>query len=90
MTLAEARAEGWPDKAAWIEQFSEVRKLDRLVDEVEVHALELQVIERFEEPDAPTRQAVPGGPGAAQVPSRSRTCLMLVFDSISGGAEAQI
>ena len=77
MTLAEARAEGWPDKAAWIEQFSEVRKLDRPVDEVEVHALEFQVIERFEEPVAPTWKAVPGGPGAAQVPSRSRTSPMV-------------
>ena len=77
MTLVEARAGGWPDKAAWIEQFSEVRKLDRPVDEVEVRTLEFQVIERFEEPVAPTLQAVPGGPRAAQVPSRSRTSLMV-------------
>ena len=54
MTLAESRAEGWPDKAAWIEQFIEVRKLERPVDEVEVHALEFQVMQRFEEPVAPT------------------------------------
>ena len=54
MTLAQVRAEGWPDKAAWSEQFSEVRKLDRPVDEVEVHALGFQVIERFEEPFAQT------------------------------------
>lgn len=50
MTQEEALAEGWPDTDAWIEQFSEGRKFDRPVDEVEVYALEFEVIERFEEP----------------------------------------
>ena len=50
MTADEALAEGWPDKAAWIEQFSEGRKFDRPIDEVEVYALEFEVVERFEEP----------------------------------------
>lgn len=50
MTQEEALAEGWPDTAAWIEQFSEGKKFDRPVDEVEVYALEFEVIERFEEP----------------------------------------
>lgn len=50
MTPDEALAEGWPDKEAWIAQFSEGREFDRPVDEVEVYALEFEVIERFEEP----------------------------------------
>ena len=52
MTAEEALAEGWPDKAAWSEQFSEGRKFDRPIDEVEVYALEFEVVERFEEPAA--------------------------------------
>ncbi len=50
MSAAEARAEGWPDKAAWLAQFSEGRQFDRPIDEVEVYALEFQVLERFEAP----------------------------------------
>ncbi len=50
MTEEEARAEGWPDKVTWIEQFSEGRRFDQPVDDVAVYALEFQVVERFEEP----------------------------------------
>ena len=50
MTEEEARIEGWPDKAAWLEQFSEGRKFDSPIDEVEVYALEFHLVEMFEEP----------------------------------------
>ncbi len=50
MTPEEARAEGWPDKASWIEQFSAGRKFDGPIEDVEVYALEFTVIDRFEEP----------------------------------------
>ena len=50
MTDDEARAEGWPDTASWVSQFIEGKKLDRPIDQVEVYALEFEVIERFEEP----------------------------------------
>jgi hypothetical protein len=54
MTEAEARAEGWPDKAAFLEQFTEGRRFKVPLDQVEVYALEFRVIERYEEsPAAP-------------------------------------
>ena len=48
MTAEEAHAEGWPDKASWIEQFSEGRRFEGPVEDVEVWALEFEVLERFE------------------------------------------
>ena len=50
MTEEEARIEGWPDKAFWLLQFSEGRRFDSPLNDVEVYALEFHLVEMFEEP----------------------------------------
>jgi len=48
MTEAEARAEGWPTKAAFLEQFTADRRFETPLDQIEVYALEFRLLEKYE------------------------------------------
>ena len=49
MSEAEARAEGYSSVAAFLEQFTEGRRIDGRIEDLEVFALEFRLIEAYEE-----------------------------------------